>query len=92
MTDLVSRVHSFCELAVDKLGDEVGDIKADFQMVDSAVKKLGDEIGKIKETDLSEIFKELAWREERSRELLLNRGEIYHMALEICRQSLFRAI
>jgi hypothetical protein len=33
--------------------------------VDSAVKKLGDEIGKIEKTDSSEIFKELAWREER---------------------------
>jgi hypothetical protein len=65
MTDHVSRVHSFCELAVLKLGDEVGDIKADFQIVDSAVKKLGDEIGKIEKTDSSEIFKELAWREER---------------------------
>jgi hypothetical protein len=65
MTDHVSRVHSFCELAVLKLGDEVGDIKEDFQIVDSAVKKLGDEIGKIEKTDSSEIFKELAWREER---------------------------
>jgi hypothetical protein len=42
MTDLVSTVGKFCKLAVIKLGDEVGDIKADFQMVDSAVKQLGD--------------------------------------------------
>jgi hypothetical protein len=58
---------------VDKQESEAGDIKVDFQMVDSAVRKLEDEIeiGNIKETDSLEIFKELAWREERSRELIL---------------------
>jgi hypothetical protein len=58
--------ESFLKLPqrVDKQESEAGDIKADFQMVDSA-------IGNIKETDSLEIFKELAWREERSRELIL---------------------
>jgi methyl-accepting chemotaxis protein len=58
--------ESFLKLQqwVDKQESEAGDIKADFQMVDSA-------IGNIKETDSLEIFKELAWREERSRELIL---------------------
>jgi archaellum component FlaC len=52
------------QLRVNKQESEVGDIKADFQTVDSAA-------GTVKETDSSEIFKELAWREERSRELIL---------------------
>jgi hypothetical protein len=77
----IKRDFHMVDSVVEKLGGEVGDIKADFQMVDSAVKKLGDEIGKIEDqskinvdkADSSEIFKELAWREERSRELILFR-------------------
>jgi hypothetical protein len=79
MASIVSKMRELYDSAVESLQDQVLDVKRDFHMVDSAVEKLGDEIGKIEDqskinvdkADSSEIFKELAWREERSRELIL---------------------